>query len=67
MAHLSPPPSPPTSAITSKQQTALEHQLNLENASANHNFIQRASAFSSVLNQKWNPRGKILFTERKRD
>ncbi|XP_050080476.1 zinc finger protein sens-like [Anopheles maculipalpis] len=54
MAHLSPPPSPPVG------QTPLAvSALNALNASS-ANLIQRASAFSSVLGQKWNPRDLLL-------
>uniref|UniRef100_A0A182NDC3 C2H2-type domain-containing protein n=1 Tax=Anopheles dirus TaxID=7168 RepID=A0A182NDC3_9DIPT len=54
MAHLSPPPSPPVG-----QTPPAVSALNvLNNSSAN--LIQRASAFSSVLGQKWNPRDLLL-------
>lgn len=48
MAHLSPPPSPPNALAN----------ISLDGTSSN--LIQRASAFNSVLGQKWNPRGKLL-------
>uniref|UniRef100_A0A1Q3G3A8 Putative ovo n=2 Tax=Culex tarsalis TaxID=7177 RepID=A0A1Q3G3A8_CULTA len=47
MAHLSPPPSPP---VLAGQTQASPLDLNASSA------IQRASAFSSVLGQKWNAR-----------
>ncbi|XP_058066354.1 zinc finger protein rotund-like [Anopheles bellator] len=50
MAHLSPPPSPPVG-----QTPPAVSALNALNASS-ASLIQRASAFSSVLGQKWNPR-----------
>uniref|UniRef100_A0A2M3Z0X9 Putative c2h2-type zn-finger protein n=1 Tax=Anopheles braziliensis TaxID=58242 RepID=A0A2M3Z0X9_9DIPT len=50
MDHLSPPPSPPVGQ-TPPSVSALT-ALNASSAS----LIQRASAFSSVLGQKWNPR-----------
>uniref|UniRef100_A0A2M4ADA1 C2H2-type domain-containing protein n=1 Tax=Anopheles triannulatus TaxID=58253 RepID=A0A2M4ADA1_9DIPT len=50
MDHLSPPPSPPVGQ-TPPAVSALT-ALNASSAS----LIQRASAFSSVLGQKWNPR-----------
>ncbi|XP_062558304.1 zinc finger protein sens [Armigeres subalbatus] len=46
MAHLSPPPSPP----------ALSSQTPELNSTSTTNLMQRASAFSSVLGQKWNAR-----------
>ncbi|XP_063696302.1 zinc finger protein sens [Culicoides brevitarsis] len=46
MAHLSPPPSPP-SALSN---------ISMDENSSNSSFIQRASAFNSVLGQKWNTR-----------
>uniref|UniRef100_A0A6E8W3S8 C2H2-type domain-containing protein n=1 Tax=Anopheles coluzzii TaxID=1518534 RepID=A0A6E8W3S8_ANOCL len=55
MAHLSPPPSPPVG-----QTPPAVSALNALNASASANLIQRASAFSSVLGQKWNPRDLLL-------
>ncbi|XP_049292132.1 zinc finger protein sens [Anopheles funestus] len=54
MAHLSPPPSPPVG-----QTPPAVSALNALNASS-ANLIQRASAFSSVLGQKWNPRDLLL-------
>ncbi|XP_058123548.1 zinc finger protein sens [Anopheles ziemanni] len=54
MAHLSPPPSPPVG-----QSPPAVNALNALNASS-ANLIQRASAFSSVLGQKWNPRDLLL-------
>uniref|UniRef100_A0AAG5DR32 C2H2-type domain-containing protein n=1 Tax=Anopheles atroparvus TaxID=41427 RepID=A0AAG5DR32_ANOAO len=54
MAHLSPPPSPPVG-----QSPPAVSALNALNASS-VNLIQRASAFSSVLGQKWNPRDLLL-------
>ncbi|XP_055531326.1 zinc finger protein sens [Wyeomyia smithii] len=49
MAHLSPPPSPP--ALTSQGSANP-----LELSASSTNLIQRASAFSSVLGQKWSAR-----------
>nr|XP_019564227.2 zinc finger protein sens-like isoform X2 [Aedes albopictus] len=46
MAHLSPPPSPP----------ALNSQTTELNSASATNLMQRASAFSSVLGQKWSAR-----------
>ncbi|XP_053669710.1 zinc finger protein sens [Anopheles nili] len=54
MAHLSPPPSPPVG-----QTPPAVSALNVLNASST-SLIQRASAFSSVLGQKWNPRDLLL-------
>ncbi|XP_055625365.1 zinc finger protein sens [Toxorhynchites rutilus septentrionalis] len=49
MAHLSPPPSPP--ALIGQTPASP-----LELSASSANLIQRASAFSSVLGQKWNSR-----------
>lgn len=46
MAHLSPPPSPPNTLTNISMD-----------GSTSSSLIQRASAFSSVLGQKWNARG----------
>uniref|UniRef100_A0A336K845 CSON001181 protein n=1 Tax=Culicoides sonorensis TaxID=179676 RepID=A0A336K845_CULSO len=45
MAHLSPPPSPPSNMTN----------ISMDGSNSS-SLIQRASAFSSVLGQKWNPR-----------
>lgn len=58
MAHLSPPPSPPVLAAGQTQASPLDM-----NASS---VIQRASAFSSVLGQKWNARGRFPLGRRER-
>ncbi|XP_058464031.1 zinc finger protein sens [Malaya genurostris] len=49
MAHLSPPPSPP---VLASQMPANPLELNASST----NLMQRASAFSSVLGQKWSAR-----------
>lgn len=49
MAHLSPPPSPPNALMNISMD-----------GNTSSSLIQRASAFSSVLGQKWNARGKDL-------